>query len=419
MGLLKGRNKKLSLIPIFITICLDFISIGVILPVLTPLLLNPLNSILPQILGIPERTIILGLLIASFSLASFFGAPLMGAWSDRVGRKTVLRFSLVISALTYLLFALGVSESNIAVLFIGRILGGFAGANVNTCVAAMVDVVHPHKRVRYFGLIGMASFACGYVLGPLIGGYYSNPHIFPFFNTATPFYFISFWSLMNFGLNELLLEETLVKKKNQPIAILESINVFKALNFPGLRIAFLISFLVTFSFNFFDQFFQVFLHLKFNFDTTQIAHMLALLGLTMALSQGIIVRFVPKKFSPSLVLFFCLPLVAVFICTIIVPSNPTGLYYILPLIAIFQGVAWPYSSALLSQLTSEDRQGEVLGINTSLTALAIGLPPLFAGFLGALDYNLPILFGGSIAFIAWLIFIGFYYNTKKLSVSST
>lgn len=410
-------QKRHLLIPIFITICLDFISIGIVLPVLTPLLINNTQGILPLSSTLAQRTIILGILISSFSIASFFGAPLIGAWSDNIGRKKVLRYSLIASSFCYVLFALGVSFSNIFLLFLGRILGGFAGANVNTCVAAMVDITEPKDRVKNFGLIGFASFACGYIVGPLIGGIYSNPNIVSWFNNSTPFWFVSIWCLMNLAIIEFFFTETLKHRMHEKVSIFSGVkNLSKVFTLPKLKAVFAVAFLITFGFNFFDQFFQVFLIQKFNFNQFQIANMLAVLGVSMAITQGLLVRLIPKWVKAEMVLFLCLPMVAVLMPSLLIPNSPFVLYLILPLIAIFQGLAWPYSSALISSLAREDQQGEVLGINTSLTGLAIGLPPLISGFIAVLNFQLPIILAGISALAAWIIFVGSFKVFRLKSV---
>jgi MFS transporter, DHA1 family, tetracycline resistance protein len=406
-------SQKL-LIPIFITICLDFISIGVVLPVLTPMLLSPDNPILPVSMNQAQRTVILGFLISSFSIASFFGAPLMGAISDNIGRKKVLSCSLIISFFCYLLFAIGVSLSNIILVFTGRILAGFFAANVNTCVAAMIDITKPSDRVKNFGLIGFSSFACGYVIGPFIGSFYSNPNIVSWFSNSTPFYFIAVWSLMNLLIIKFFFKETLkVRKKeklNPWVGITSLVKIFK---YPKLLSVLMVSFLITFGFNFFDQFFQVFLIKKFSFNQFQIANMLALLGITMALTQGLVIRFVPKNIKPELILTISIPLTGILMPLLLAPSDPLYLYLIIPFISLFQGLSWPYSSVLLSNLTDDKSQGEVLGISTSLTGLAIGLPPLLSGFLAVFSINLPILIAGACSFISLLLL--FYISFKQRS----
>jgi DHA1 family tetracycline resistance protein-like MFS transporter len=298
-------------------------------------------------------------------------------------------------------------------------LGGFAGANVNTCVAAMADITPAKDRVKNFGLIGFASFACGYVVGPSIGGFFSNPANISWFNNSTPFWFSAVWVILNLILVEVFFEETLRQLKHQKIKIFNSLSsIFKIFKYPGeLQMAFVVAFLITFGFNFFEQFFQVFLVRKFMFNQFQIAHMLAYLGVWMAISQGLLVRLIPKHLNPSSVLLFTLPAVAIFISAITLPTSPVGLYFILPFVAVFQGIAWPFSSTLLSNMVPSQKLGEILGVNTSLIGLAIGLPPLLSGFLGAENINLPVIFGGVCAFLAFLVVFSQVRSLK--SVPST
>lgn len=397
--------SKRLLIPIFITICLDFISLGVLAPVMGPLILSS-NQILGVEVSSAQRTIVMGWLVGAFPLAAFFGAPIMGALSDKYGRKKIINFSLIINCFCYSLLAIGITISSLPLIFISRLIAGFFGATVNTCVAAMVDITNPKERVKNFGLIGVASFACGFILGPIIASFYTNTSIIYWFNPATPFWFIAAWCITNLLIVKFFLKETLKEKSNENINLLTGVkNIYKALTVSKFRTIFLVAFLITAGFNFFAGYIQIFLIQKFDYDTAQIANIFIQLGVWMALTQGLILRIIPKRITPETVLLICLPLVAIFISLIALPSNSQALYYILPFISIFQGLAWPYSSAVISNAASDSEQGEMLGINASLQALAQTIPPILSGFIAVVNFNLPILIGGSCALIAWFIFL--------------
>ncbi|MGV8168718.1 MAG: MFS transporter, partial [Candidatus Nanoarchaeia archaeon] len=160
-------------------------------------------------------------------------------------------------------------------------------------------------------------------------------------------------------------------------------------------------------------FFQVFLIEKYNYTASQIGNFFGFLGLCIALSQGLIVRPISKRFRSDQILPITVLLLSIAIAIQLVPDKVLWVYFIVPFIAVFNGLTLPNSTALVSNLTPKDRQGEILGINQSFQAIGMAIPPLLAGFFAAVHFVLPIVIGALLIFSAWLVFILFFRRSQR------
>lgn len=406
------KNKKYSIVTIFFTVFLDLLGLGIIIPILPALILDPIGGILPITYSFSERTLLYGFLIASYPLAQFFGAPILGVLADSKGRKKLLILSLIGTVVGYAVFILGILTSNIFLLFLGRILDGFTGGNISIAQSAIADVSTEETKSRNFGLIGMA-FGLGFIIGPYIGGKLSDSSIVSWFTYATPFYLSIFLATINVLLVIFNFPETIVKKREVKVNIFTGFsNIGKAFSYKNLRVMFLVVFLLTVGFNFFTQFFQVFLYGKFRFTQSQVGDFFAYMGLWIAISQGAVLRPLSKKFESAQILRVSIILLAISFPFLLIPNQRFWLYFIVPFIAIFQGLNQPNGTAIISNLSDKEKQGEILGINQSISSLAQAIPPIIAGFVTSINLNLPIWFASFSTLLAWIVFKAFYGKEK-------
>jgi MFS transporter, DHA1 family, tetracycline resistance protein len=406
-------SKEFSILPIFLVVLIDMIGIGIIIPVLTPLFLST-NIIFSALVPFAKRAIILGILIASYPLAQFFGSPILGALSDKHGRKKILIMSLIATFFGYTLFGIGILTHNLYILFISRIIDGFAGGSVTTAMSSIADISDEKTKVRRFGLVGM-SFGLGMIIGPVIGGYLGDSSVVSWFNFATPFFFAALLCLINIILFIFQFKETLRTRKHSKISIFTGLkNIKKAFDYKELRVMFIFAFLFAFGFSFYTQFFQVFLIEKFNYTAVQIGKYFGFMGLCIAIAQGLIVRPLSKKFSPQEILPVSVLLVSIAIMMMLIPNHASGLYFIIPFLAVANGLTMPNMTGLISNITSREDQGEVLGVNQSVQALAMAIPPLIAGFFAAIYFVLPVIIGSLTILAAWLVFMIFFRHNQKI-----
>ncbi len=415
---MQEKKKLHPLVAVFITVFIDLLGVGIIIPVFAPLIVENKHGMLPPEMTDATRNMIYGILTATFPFFQFFGAPILGTLADKYGRKKILQISLVGTFIGYVLFALAIQYHVLWLLFVARALPGFTGGNISIVTAALADISKPEERAKNFGLIGM-SFGLGFILGPAIGGILADKSIVSFFDYSTPLWFTAFLTLVNIYYVYSQFPETF--KPNAPgrVTLLAGIrNIQKALSLVNMRVIFLSVFLQAFGFSFFMQFNQVYLIKKFHFDEKSIGLIFGYIGLWIAFTQGVVIRQVSKRFSPPQVLRVSLFGLAITILAILLPDYWWLLLFINPFVAIFQGLTQPNQTSIVSILASKENQGEILGIQQSIASLAFTIPPLIAGVLVTLDFRLPIIASAAVTLLAWLNFY-FRFEDEKMGVTTS
>jgi DHA1 family tetracycline resistance protein-like MFS transporter len=386
---------------------MDMAGVGIVLPNLAPLLLST-NAIFTPEVSESVRNIMLGLLIGIYPFSQFFGSPILGALSDKYGRKPVLVLSLLGTVIGYVLFAVGIILRNLPLLFLSRIVDGLTAGNISVANSAIADMTTPENRAKNFGLIGMA-FGLGFIIGPFLGGVLSDPRTVSWFDFSTPYFFAALITLGSLVFLKLFFTETLREKQTIRVSAMTGFhNLKKALQLQNLRTVFIVIFLLTLGFNFFTQFSSVFLLEKFKYTQREIGFFFAYVGFWVAIVQGGVTRLVSKRLKPQEVLKIAPFFLSFFLPLLLVPSKSIGLYAVIPFLALCNGLIYPKSTAIISQLSDEKSQGEILGINQSIQAVSHTIPPVLAGFMTNINLNMPIAMAGILTFMGWLVYMKFY-----------
>jgi MFS transporter, DHA1 family, tetracycline resistance protein len=403
------NNSKATFFTVLLTIFIDMLGVGIVIPVMAPLFLDPTYHLVDAAHTTQWRTIALGFLFASFSLAQFFGAPILGAWGDRIGRKKVLVMALCGTFLGYLLFAYAIEAQLLWLLFAARILDGFTGGNVSIIFSIITDISETSEaRTRNFGMVG-AAFGMGFIIGPYIGGKLADPTLVSWFTYATPFWFAAILTLINVLLVLVFVPETRTfsaSETNKKINIFAGIeNIIAIRKFPKLQVLLLVTFLFTFGFTFFTQFFQVFLIQKFQYSQSAIGDIFAYIGLWIAFTQGGLTRILSKRFAAVNIPKWSIFGLSAAFFLLLLPNDYRLLYAILPLVALFQGTTSPNLVTLVSEQSDPQTQGAIMGIQQSVQSLAQAIPPIIAGFIVSINTNLPITVAAAVMLVTGLIFI--------------
>ncbi len=420
--------EKKAMPLVIMTVFLDVLGVSILLPVLPQLIFTIFQ---PAGYSYNASLILLGWLTAIYPLMQFLGTPILGQLSDRYGRKKLLSISIFGTSLGYVLFAVGVITKNIPLLFVSRALDGLTGGNISVARAVIADVSPPERRTRNFGLLG-AAFGIGFVMGPYIGARLAAPHVtfFGLFDTpgwfgpAIPFWFAAILSLINALLVLAILPETHRHINNKlKLAWGKSLdNIKKAALHPALRIIFTSEFLFWGGFTFFTTFFQILLIQKLGFKVNNVGDFFAYIGLWIAATQIVLTPMLAKRFKNYQILRFSLVGNAVALFLQLLPHNTSQLLMVAPMIAIFNGLTMANVSALVSLSADKKIQGEVLGIEASVQALAQAIPAVIAGYIATLGINVPVIVGGSIILLGALVFNIFYrpsrHSADKVGVAS-
>jgi multidrug resistance protein len=347
------------LIIIFITVFLDLLGFGIIIPLL------PFYA---ESFGANAFTV--GLLGTSFSLMQFAFSPVWGRLSDRIGRRPIILIGLLGSCLSYLVLALA---NSLVLVFVGRIVGGIAGANIPTAQAYIADITTPENRARGMGLVG-AAFGMGFIFGPAIGGILS--HIGP----SAPMWTASALCGANLVAAWWLLPESRGQASNRPaMGRIEALR--RAFHDRRLILLLALYFIITAAFSGFEATFALFSERRFGFTVATIGYLFAFIGMTLALVQGVLVGRVVKILGEARLIPIAIAVIGLGIGLVPLTWSVPTLLGAIGLLAIGMGFNGPALSAMVSRLTHADDQGGMLGLASSLASLGRVIGPAWGGFL--------------------------------------
>lgn len=398
---------------LFITIFLDLLGFGILIPIVPSLLADPSSGafLLTESTSIETGYILMGLLLGLFFVGQFFMSPILGELSDRFGRKRILLVSITGSAISYLIFGFGIMMKSVYILFLGRTVNALTSSIIAVSQATISDISTDSMRTKNFGLIG-AAFGLGFLVGPFLGGTLSNPNIVSWFGPTTPFWFVSILACMNAISVALFLPETNRHLVHRPITLTRSIrNIYRAFHMRELRALFATNFFLQAGFTFFTTFFGVFLITRYGFSQQAIGNYFAYIGIWIIISQGFLLRLVPQTVSSKTILRVSLISVSIFILLQYFTGAWWELLFIVPFIAVANGFSDANIQSIISRTASQSAQGETFGINASIQSLARAIPPLISGFVAAIiSPSSPLVISSILIFIAWGIFMVTHAN---------
>jgi MFS transporter, DHA1 family, tetracycline resistance protein len=356
-------NKKAQLGIIFLTVFIDLIGFGIVIPVL------PLYA---KHFGATES--INGILVGIYSAMQFLCAPLLGRLSDRVGRRPVLLVSLLGTCVG---FAIMGFAKTLVWLFVARIIDGISGGNISTAQAYIADITEPEERSKTMGLIG-AAFGLGFILGPAIGGLLAGVSI------GAPFIFASALALLNAILVAIRLPESLSPEHRVSAEDAAPISqVFKhGWHLPALMAGY---FFAICGFAMMTTNFALFTHERFGYDIKQNGYVFAFIGVIAALVQGGLLRQLLKRQSEKSLAVLGVLMLAVGMAFLPLVHTLTTLLIVSALVGIGNSFVTPTLNGLASRSAERSWQGRVIGLMQSAGSLARWVGPFLAGKLLSMD----------------------------------
>jgi len=355
-------SNRLPITFIFITVVIDAMGIGLILPVM-PDLIRELEGG-----DIAEAAVWGGILATAFAVMQFLFGPLLGSLSDRFGRRPVLLTALAVMAIDYLVMAVA---GTIWLLFLGRIVGGITAASQSTAMAYMADISKPEEKSQNFGLIG-AAFGVGFVLGPLIGGLLAE------YGTRAPFYAAAALAATNLVFGYFVLPETVTDAIRRPFspARANPLGAFRNLGrLPGLRPLLAMTFFYGIAFYVYPAIWAYFGQARFGWGPGMVGVSLALYGVSIAVVQGILIRPILARIGDRNAVILGLGLeIAAFVFLAFVKAGWMALA--LTLIAALGAIAGPALQGTMSRMARDNQQGELQGTLTAINAVAVIFAPV-------------------------------------------
>jgi DHA1 family tetracycline resistance protein-like MFS transporter len=388
-----AKNKKAAIGFIFITLLIDVIGLGIIIPVVPKLLQQLLGST-----DISKASQYGGWLTFAYASMQFLFSPILGNLSDKYGRRPVLLFSLFGFGIDYLFLSFAPS---IVWLFIGRIIAGITGASFTTASAYIADISTPENRAQNFGMIG-AAFGLGFIIGPLVGGLLGE------YGARIPFLVSAGLALANWLYGYFVLPESLDTahrrpfewRRANPLGSIKQLKKYPAVG--GLIVSLVLIYLAGHAVQSNWSFFNI---EKFHWTPKMIGISLGAVGLLVAIVQGGLIRIINPKIGNEKSVYFGLGLYALGLLLFSFASESWMMFvFLIPY--CLGGIAGPALQSIISGHVPSNEQGELQGALTSLISVTSIVGPLlmtnsFAYFTGP---HKPFYFPG-IAFFIGAIFM--------------
>ena len=393
---------------IFVTVLVDVIGFGIVIPVLPRLIVGLAH------VGIATAAQIGGYLMFAYSTMQFFCGPVLGGLSDRFGRRPILLFSLAAFGLDYALMGFA---PTLAWLFAGRVISGIAGASFNSAYAYIADITPPERRTQDFGLLGFA-FGVGFIVGPALGG------LLAAYGTRAPFFAAAGLALANVVYGWFAVPESLAAADRRPFDWRRA-NVWGSLvRLRALRPAVLMLASATFLWSFAQMSLQAtwnyYTLARFGWSVRAVGWSLAAIGVSAIFAQAVLTRvLVPRFGERRLVVWGALSSIAAYLVYGIATAG--WVMYAGIAIGTLGGLVYPSLQSLMSAEVGRDEQGELQGAVSSLVSLAAIVGPLvmtqaFAIFSGPAA---PVRFPGAAFVLAAVLAAGTLILFRRAVVRSS
>ena len=366
---------------IFLTVLIDLIGFGIIMPIL------PLYA---QRFG--AQGIGYGALVFIFSAMQFVATALLGRLSDRIGRRPILLTTMLFNAAGYVLFAFAPSY---ALLFIARVISGFASGNISVAQAYVADITPPAERARGMGTIG-AAFGIGFVLGPMIGGLADH-----YLGHRAPGLIAAGLSLINFVSASVILRESLAAEHRRERPLFDLGHMSEALRRERLRPLMLVWFLAPFSFAGYTVALPLHATQALSWGAKELGWLFVVIGVIAAAVQGFLFGRLERHTGARALLIVGLFGMAASIAAVPYAMNSLQLYILTVPLAFANSLFAPAASGLVSIYADPTEQGTILGAAQAFAALGRSVGPLGAGWAyDGLGQRTVFMLAGAIMVVA-------------------
>jgi DHA1 family tetracycline resistance protein-like MFS transporter len=410
--LIADRDFK-ALLPLFMVIMLDVMGTVLILPELTPLILQVDGSILPSSTPLFLRDFLYGFALAIYPLFMFISTPILGDMSDKYGRKKIILICLIISAASYFLSAYGIALQSLTVVLIGRAIAGLAAGTQPIANAAIMDASTEETKTRNLSYIVLVS-SIGLIIGPLFGSIMSEKNIAKMFNPQIPFLFAGILSFINLLYLYFSFHETKRPPNDTPICLIKGFLLFLvAFTEKKFRILSLLYFSFILAWSLYFQSISWFFLTEYQFSVTQIGLFIGYIGLIFVLTTAVMARFskIFTNYSKICFLIFA-PLMAIGNLGTLLSSASEYQWLWVIGSASSNVVCYTLILRYFSNLGGEDTQGWIMGVAGSIVAMTWTVGGTLAGPLGYLNIRLPFLVAAILSLISFVLMC-FYHPVKS------
>ena len=397
-----------------------FLGASIAYPILPVIFMHPEQAgVISSQLSQNWRAILLGVTLATYPLGQFIGAPLLGAMSDKFGRKPILLLSMLGACAGYLATVISLLSHNLTLLIVSRLITGVMEGNIAIARSIATDLETIPKQIS-LGRINAVS-AIGYVIGPLIGGVLSDSHLYHGFNFAMPFYVAMLTTLLSIMLTTWLLKESHHTPSAQPFRLSE-LNILgrvaKLCHNPTTKHLLITSTVFTLGIDIYYEFGPVYLTSKWDMSAAMISVYNLVLSSTLAIGS-LLPYYLSKRFNTDLAIKASMLLCALFLLLMVAFATKGSVLLLFGLSGFTITVVNVNLMVLLSDNATKQNQGEILGTQLGLRMLGDAVICLLGGFLVASSISAPLLFSSLAAIVAFLYYhLRFNSRTQHLTEQS-
>ncbi|MCC5832728.1 MAG: MFS transporter [Chlamydiales bacterium] len=397
--------------PVFLIVFFGYVGYSLIITIFTPMLLHEQGKLLPVDAPTELRILALGFLLAYYPFGQFISSPVLGALSDRFGRRPILLFSLIVTTAVYLIIALGIRLNSYALVSVALLIAGLAEGNTILSQSVIADVVPNKERGRFFGYAYLSA-AIAFILGPLIGGKLANPDFISWFSYKTPFLFVAsllfvtlLWIFFGF-------RETHARHHRETISYFEAFtNLKNIFTMRRVRPYFLANFLIFLGIFGFFQGFTIYAVNKFGLSVTMLGIFIAWSSIPFLVVNLFLTGPLSKRFSPLQLVAFSALWIGIFLILGILPDFQWSLWITLFLIGSGIALCLPSCSAMLSHVVDPGEQGRVLGNNLSLQFFSEAIVGVAIGFVAYFHLRVTVILFALLSISGALLLL--YINRRK------
>jgi MFS family permease len=393
------------LFPLYVVVFVGFLGYSLMIATFTPMILRNEDGMLSAGSSLTQRSLVLGLLLALYPLGQFLGSPVLGALSDRHGRRPVLIASLVATTFLYAGIATALAIQSLPLLMLACFLAGLSEANIVIAQGSITDTASRADRNRLFGYVYLSA-SLAYVVGPLGGGKLADRSLVGWFDYATPYWAVT---ILISGLLMAIVAwfpETHRGAPDQGRYLDAFTNLTRVVTDPRLRPLYLVNFTLYLAIFGFFRAYPMYLVDEFHLGVGKVSEFVAYVAVPIVIANLWLVGALSRRTRPRTMVVFSALAMGVLMALIVLPRSEVSLWFTLGPTALALAVCLPSCAAMLSLAADEREQGSAMGNNQSMQVGAESLSGIAGGALAASVIKLPLLTFAGAAIVGALALAG-------------